>query len=218
MYSDVTMVLTSCNRPDLLKETILSIPKETLDKIPTKILIDDSVNQEWYSKLKEENENGYLKNWTILYNQEKLGQPASIDKAYSHVKTKYVFHCEDDWYFDDGEFISRSLPILEKYDNIIQVTFRKDSPHPTEDELYEEGTESEFSILIPGYNGWPGFTYNPNLFKFSAYEEIKPVVGKSERDVGLLYNKKEYYTVALKNKTVSHIGDGRHVYDPINNV
>lgn len=212
------MVLTSCNRPDLLKETILSIPKETLDKIPTKILIDDSVNQEWYSKLKEENENGYLKNWTILYNQEKLGQPASIDKAYSHVKTKYVFHCEDDWYFDDGEFISRSLPILEKYDNIIQVTFRKDSPHPTEDELYEEGTESEFSILIPGYNGWPGFTYNPNLFKFSAYEEIKPVVGKSERDVGLLYNKKEYYTVALKNKTVSHIGDGRHVYDPINNV
>lgn len=218
MYTDVTMVLTSCNRPDLLKKTILSIPKETLDKIPTKILIDDSTNQEWYSQLKEENENGYLKNWTVLYNQEKLGQPASIDKAYSYVKTKYVFHCEDDWYFDDGEFISRSIPILEKYDNIIQVTFRKDSPHPTEDEVYEEGTESEFSILIPGYNGWPGFTYNPNLFKFSAYEEIKPVIGKSERDVGLLYNKKEYYTVSLKNKTVSHIGDGRHVYDPINNV
>jgi glycosyltransferase involved in cell wall biosynthesis len=218
MYTDVTMVLTSCNRPDLLKKTILSIPKETLDKIPTKILIDDSTDQEWYSQLKEENENGYLKNWTVLYNQEKLGQPASIDKAYSYVKTKYVFHCEDDWYFDDGEFISRSIPILEKYDNIIQVTFRKDSPHPTEDEVYEEGTESEFSILIPGYNGWPGFTYNPNLFKFSAYEEIKPVVGKSEKDVGLLYNKKEYYTVSLKNKTVSHIGDGRHVYDPINNV
>lgn len=218
MYTDVTMVLTSCNRPDLLKQTILSIPKETLDKIPSKILIDDSADQEWYAQLKEENQNGYLKNWAILYNQEKLGQPASIDRAYSCVKTKYVFHCEDDWYFDDGEFISRSLPILEKYDNIIQVTFRKDSPHPSEDEVYEEGTESEFSILIPGYNGWPGFTYNPNLFKFSAYEEIKPVVGKSEKDVGLMYNEKEYYTVSLKNKTVSHIGDGRHVYDPINKV
>jgi GT2 family glycosyltransferase len=218
MFSDVTMVLTSCNRPDLLKETITSIPKETLDKISTKILVDDSANQEWFSELKEENENGYLKNWTILYNTEKLGQPASIDRAYSHVNTKYVFHCEDDWFFEDGDFIDKSLPILEKYDNIIQVTFRKDSPHPAEDVLYEEGTDSAFRILIPGYNGWPGFTYNPNLFKFSAYQEIKPVVGKSERDVGLIYNKKEYYTVSLEHKTVYHIGDGRHVYDSINNV
>lgn len=218
MYNEVTMVLTSCNRPDLLKETILSIPKETLDKIPVKILIDDSTDQEWYSQLKEENEKGYLKKWTILYNYEKLGQPASIDKAYSYVKTKYVFHCEDDWYFDDGDFISRSIPILEEYDNIIQVTFRKDSPHPSGDKLYEEGTKSEFRVLIPGYNGWPGFTYNPNLFKFSAYEEIKPVIGKTEKDVGLIYNKKEYYTASLEYKTVSHIGDGRHVYDPINNV
>jgi GT2 family glycosyltransferase len=218
MYTDVTMILTSCNRLDLLKETIQSIPQQTLDKIATKIIVDDSADQECFSKLKEDNENGYLKSWAILYNEEKLGQPASIDRAYSYVKTKYVFHCEDDWFFDDGDFIDRSLPILDKYDNIIQVTFRKDSPHPTEDEIYEEGTQSEFSILIPGYNGWPGFTYNPNLFKFSAYEEIKPVIGKSEKDVGLLYNKKEYYTVSLKNKTVSHIGDGRHVYDHVNNV
>jgi len=218
MYTDVTLVLTSCNRPDLLERTINSIPKETLDKIPEKILIDDSVNLDWYSKLNQENKTGYLKGWTILCNDEKLGQPASIDKAYSHVKTKYVFHCEDDWHFDDGDFIDRSLPILDKYDNIIQVTFRKDSPHPIEDDIYEENTDSEFSLLIPGYNGWPGFTYNPNLFKFSAYQEIKPVVGKSERDVGLIYNQKEYYTVALNHRTVSHIGDNRHVYDPINNV
>lgn len=218
MYTDVTMVLTSCNRPDLLKQTISTIPQETLDKIPTKIIVDDSADTEWFSQLLDENKNGYLKNWTILCNEKNLGQPASIDRAYSYVKTKYVFHCEDDWGFDDGDFISRSLPILDKYDNIIQVTFRKDSPHPTEDDIYEEGTPSTFRLLIPGYNGWPGFTYNPNLFKFSAYEEIKPVVGKSERDVGLLYNKKEYYTVALDHRTVYHIGGGRHVYDPINNV
>jgi len=218
VYTDVTMVLTSCNRLDLLKQTIQSIPQQTLDKIATKILVDDSADQECFSQLKEENENGYLKNWTILYNEEKLGQPASIDKAYSHVNTEYVFHCEDDWFFGDGDFIDRSLPILDKYDNIIQVTFRKDSPHPTEDEMYEEGTQSEFSILIPGYNGWPGFTYNPNLFRFSAYEEIKPVVGKSEKDVGLMYKEREYYSVALQHRTVHHIGANRHAYDYINNV
>lgn len=218
MYDDVTLVLTSCNRLDLLQQTINSIPKEVLDKIPTKILVDDSADQECFFKLKEQNENGYLVGWTLLLNEEKLGQAASIDRAYAEVKTKYVFHCEDDWYFSDGDFIDRSLPILEKYNNVLQVTFRLDSPHPVCDEIYEEGTDSEFEVLIPGYNGWPGFTYNPNLFRFSAYEEIKPIVGKSEKDVGLIYKEKELFTVALKHRTVSHIGDGRHVYDTINKV
>jgi glycosyltransferase involved in cell wall biosynthesis len=218
MYNDVTMVLTSCNRLDLLEKTILSIPKLTLNKIPKKILIDDSADQNCFEKLKKENKNGYLIEWTLLLNEEKLGQPGSIDRAYSEVKTKYVFHCEDDWYFEDGNFIDRSLPILEKYDNILQVTFRSDSPHPVCDDVYEEGTDFEFEVLVPGYNGWPGFTYNPNLFRFSAYEEIKPIVGKTEKDVGLIYKDKELFTVALKHRTVSHIGDGRHVYDTINKI
>ena len=87
------MVLTSCNRLDLLKKTIQSIPQQTLDKIATKIIVDDSADQECFSELREENENGYLKNWTILYNEQKLGQPSSIDRAYSYVNTEYVFHC-----------------------------------------------------------------------------------------------------------------------------
>lgn len=218
MYDDVTMVLTSCNRLDLLEKTINSIPKSTLDKISTKILVDDSADQECFKKLKRENKEGYLIGWTLLLNEEKMGQPGSIDRAYSEVKTKYVFHCEDDWHFEDGDFIDRSLPILEKYDNVLQVTFRSDSPHPVGTEIYEEGTDSEFGVLVPGYNGWPGFTYNPNLFRFSAYQNIKPIVGKSEKEVGLIYQSKELFTVSLKHKTVRHIGDGRHVYDSINKV
>lgn len=218
MYDDVTMVLTSCNRLDLLEKTINSISKETLDKIPTKILVDDSADSKCFSELRQQNENGYLIGWILLLNEVKLGQAASIDRAYSEVKTKYVFHCEDDWCFTDSDFIDRSLPILEKYDNVLQVTFRNDSPHPVCDEIYEDGTDSEFEVLIPGYNGWPGFTYNPNIFRFSAYEEIKPIVGKSERDVGLIYKDKELFTVALTKRVVNHIGGGRHVYDSVNKV
>ena len=94
MYNDVTMVLTSCNRLDLLERTISSIPKKTLDEIPKKILIDDSADVECFKSLENENKNGYLKGWTLLLNENKLGQPGSIDRAYSHVETKYVFHCE----------------------------------------------------------------------------------------------------------------------------
>ena len=211
MYTDVTLVLTSCNRPDLLERTINSIPKKTLDKIPEKILIDDSVNLDWYSKLNQENETGYLKGWTILCNQEKLGQSGSIDRAYSHVNTEYVFHCEDDWYFTGGDFIDRSLPILEKYDNVLQVTFREGEPHQSGEDIYEEDTKSSFRVWIPGWNGFPGFTYNPNIFRFSAYNQIKPISGKSEKEVGFKYVDIGLHTVVLEKRFVKHIGDGRHV-------
>lgn len=32
-----------------------------------------------------------------MVNKKRLGQIASIDLAYSYVKTKYVYHLEDDW-------------------------------------------------------------------------------------------------------------------------
>ena len=140
MYNNVTAVLTSCGRLDLLERTIKSLDQEFWDLIPVKILTEDSANAEIFKKVKQENENGYLKNWTILYNEKKLGQSASIDRAYSLVKTDYVFHLEDDWEFYNDKFIDRSLAILEKYENIVQVTFRPNSPHIIGDELYEEST------------------------------------------------------------------------------
>lgn len=211
MYNEVTAVLTSCGRLDLLEQTVTSLSKDFWNKIPVKILTEDSANDEIFKELEAQNKNGYLVGWTILPNKKKLGQSASIDKAYSLVKTKYVFHLEDDWKFYDDSFIDRSLPILEKYDDIVQVTFRGNSPHPTDGNLYEQDTKSEFGLLIPGYNGWPGFTYNPNIFKFYAYDMIKPISGKQEKEVGLMFNSLNLRTARLSKSSVDHIGEGRHV-------
>jgi hypothetical protein len=218
MYDNVTMVLTSCNRLDLLEQTIKSISSEALDKIPKKILVDDSTDKDCFIRLKEENQNGYLRGWSLLLNEEKLGQAGSIDRAYSEVKTEYVFHCEDDWGFDDYDFITPSIKILEKYDNLVQVTFRKDTPHPTHNEIYEEGTDCAFRVLIPNYNGWPGFTYNPNIFKFSAYKQIGRYLGMSEKDVGIFYKNSQLFTAALEKRIVHHLGNNRHVYDVVGGV
>lgn len=214
MYNNVTAVLTSCGRLDLLERTIKSLSEEFWNKIPVKILTEDSADAEVFKEVRKQSKEGYLKNWTIFYNDVKLGQSGSIDLAYSNVKTNYVFHLEDDWEFYDEFFIDRSIPILEKYANIIQVTFRGNTPHLSVPTLFEPGTESEFSILIPGYNGWPGFTYNPNIFKFSAYEKVKPISKKQEKEVGLIFNQFQFFTARLQKSSVDHIGDGRHV--PLN--
>lgn len=215
MFDNVTLVLTSCNRLDLLEQTITSIPQYILSQIPKKILIDDSGDKLCHSSLLDAS---YLKDWMIILNPTKIGQPASIDRAYAEVETDYVFHCEDDWGFEDYDFITPSINILEKYDNLVQVTFRKDSPHMALEEVYESGTENAFKVLIPGYNGWPGFTYNPNIFRFSAYKKLVSCKGKTEKDVGLFYKEQGLYTAALERRVVYHLGDGRHVYDYINGV
>jgi hypothetical protein len=215
MFNNLSLVLTSCNRLDLLEQTITSIPQYLLSQIPKKILIDDSGDKLCHSSLLD---TSYLKDWMIILNPTKIGQPASIDRAYVEVETDYVFHCEDDWGFEDYDFITPSLNILEKYDNLVQVTFRKDSPHMAFDEVYESGTENAFKVLIPDYNGWPGFTYNPNIFRFSAYKKLVSCKGKTEKDVGLFYKEQGLYTAALERRVVYHLGDGRHVYDYVNGV
>lgn len=216
MYNNVTLVLTSCGRLDLLEKTIKSISNEILNKIPKKIIIDDSVDEKNLIELECQQKLGYLKNWKLIFNKEKLGQSGSIDRAYSEVTTEYVFHCEDDWMFTDSNFIARGIKILDKYENILQVTFRYGEPHKAYDQIYEKNEDHAFKIWIPGWNGYPGFTYNPNIFRFSAYQKIKPIYGKSEKDVGNNYVSMGLKTAVLENRSVHHIGDGRHVQNYVN--
>ena len=49
---------------------------------------------------------------------------ASIDRAYSKVKTEWVFHCEDDWEFFSGGFIEQSFTLLEEFDKFSLIELR----------------------------------------------------------------------------------------------
>lgn len=202
---DVTLVLTSCNRLDLLDRTLNSIGKETLDSIKHKIIIDDSGDPsvlDYFSKFKTQD------GWRIILNKTRIGQPKSVDKAYSLVDTPYIFHCEDDWHFDGVPFLE-CLDILNSRKDILQVTFRKDDPHP-EDRLEYTSKGTPYKLKMAGWrNLWYGFTYNPSLFRKSAYDEVKPYSGKLEQDIGKLFFDNGYRTASLVNKTYWHIGEGR---------
>jgi hypothetical protein len=109
---EVTMVITSCNRAELLEKTLESFVKYNTYPIKETFIIDDSgiigCNDNVLDKFKN------ILNIKTIYNNKNMGQIQSIDKVYSYVTTKYIFHCEEDWEFLQPGFIEKSLQIFNE--------------------------------------------------------------------------------------------------------
>jgi hypothetical protein len=203
--SDVTLVLTSCGRFDLLDKTIQSISPSIISSLSNKIIIDDSGREDaktYFSK--------YGDDWNIIINDENIGQPRSVDKAYSQVDSEYIFHCEDDWLFDPSFSLQDCVDILNYESNSLQVTFRKDCPHPVDPQVRSTPKGVDYQLKVPGWNSeWYGFTYNPSVFRKSAYDSLGKYQGFREQDISRFYYDKGFFTYALTKKYVEHIGWGR---------
>lgn len=66
-HQDITIVLTSCGRFDLLEKTITSIG-ETIDLSRyRKILTEDSGGGDHIAKIKKAHESGFLQDWEIIF-------------------------------------------------------------------------------------------------------------------------------------------------------
>src|SRR5260370_10478967 len=98
MGSNITAVVTSCGRHDLLKSKLDSFigMKCGGAKPDACIIIEDGPEStpEWL----KENIHYYSANvgkvqW--IQNGRRLGQICSIDRAYEQVKTDLILHCED---------------------------------------------------------------------------------------------------------------------------
>ena len=233
--NDVTLVITSCNRPELLKRTIESFVKQNSYPIAEILLIDDSgmigCNE---TILKDFPELRIVS----IYNDTNIGQIESIDKVYSYVRTKYIFHCEEDWEFLQPGFIEKSMKILEAPGNerIFTVWLRPHnctSGHPINknvhiDNYYE--LDRHFSYMAEDkLYIWGGITFNPGLrrtkdmrmllpYTLNCESNIdkngKPRVG--EYTINKKYKEYGFYAVILDDPSghVNHIGFGAHIVRP----
>ena len=105
----VTFVLTSCKRFDLLEQTLRSFLKYNTYPIEENIVIEDGPEIEKLTLILNKFSDIKFK---ALFNNPQLGQLRSIERAYSHVITEFIFHCEDDWLFYKSGFIEKSLLVL----------------------------------------------------------------------------------------------------------
>lgn len=217
--SDVTVTITSCGRYDLLKRTLDSFLKTNTYPVSEILVSEDSEDQSMKNKILAE----YHDKITLIFNEKNLGLLGSLDNLFSKVKTKYIFHIEDDWEFDDNnhKYIQESKDILENNSNINQVWIRSDAPKEWFDKNILSINNTKFSLVNEHHlDLWSGFSFNPGLRRTKDYETLFPngfkhhhikelPIVHSEYACNHHVNKFGYRAAILLNTCCRHIGDNR---------
>ena len=202
----VTVVLTSCNRLDLLDRTIESFHKFNTYPIDEFIIIEDSTDEKAIQHLKKK-----YSDYTLIINEENIGDFKSIDKAYYHVKTPYIFHLEDDWEFVKKGFIEDSFKLLDFDPKIIKVWIRAltdTQGHPYSEKRYETQGIG-YHIMDTDYYGYTGYSTNPGLIRLADHNSIGGIGQfgpEAEKKAGKLFLNRGMYAVILDQKYIQHTG------------
>jgi hypothetical protein len=212
MTDEVTLFITSCERPSLLRQTIESfITYNTYKNIKEVIIIEDSGKQGINDFVKEY----FTCPLTLLYNEKRLGQMASMERAVPFFKTQWIFHCEEDWEFFDYGFIEKSLEIL-KMDPKISMVFLRDYNEYffIYNMTITEISDKPYNLLTK--NGKSQYSYNPGLRRVEMYREKYPYT-EGKDDEGTIQTHLQnlgYISVVTKNSEgyVVHLGWDEHVY------
>ena len=109
MSKEVTIFITSCGRPKLLRRTIESFVKYNTYPIKEVILCEDSGVKGIVDFAKD------IFPYPVIfcYNDVRSGQMKTIERYTPLIKTPYVFHLEDDYEFFDYGFIELSFKIMD---------------------------------------------------------------------------------------------------------
>lgn len=209
-----TLCLTIGGRPDLLRQSLKSLlPRADFLAV---IAINDFRDEPSNAVFRELCPDGLLINL-----KHQVGHHKAVDAMYSHVKTPYVFHCEDDWLFDGTPSLNDAVELLENELAISAVCFRKISDlNLTEVEQAKVKIQSfgalQYSRLDGVHDQWHGYTFNPHLTKTSLWREISGFEKyKKERHVSRFLRSKGFYVAYIDPGTCRHIGEYESISNPV---
>jgi hypothetical protein len=209
---DVSFVITTCNRLDLLEQTLTSFFNICKFPFVEYIMSDDSGDESVYLQLVEK----YGDKFKIIKNNPKLGLSKTIDKLWNDVSSEYIFHCEDDWKFDSNpNLIEDSISILQEHSHVHQVQVRHtyDNPHKPEEQIYSTLNFVKFRKLPWWRDAWTGYSWNPGLRRKLDYQQMFPNGVQEfgdEIDCSKHSMNFNYLAVLLENTSCAHIGYDRH--------
>lgn len=207
--SDITAFILSCNRLDLLHQTITSF-MQTKD-LPTKIVIvDDSGCDSVFEHLV----NNYGVYADVVCFPTNRGLWWAKDFMVSYCDTEYIFYVEDDWLFLKNGYLSKSKEILAKHREIgsIDISWRT---------FEEEGLDSYEATLIDDLfyykKPWRISQYHLHWFIWQGSPNLKRredliLLGRVEKYYNEWNVDRKYYALGFKgvflnDRYVLHLGD-----------
>lgn len=206
----VSLVITSCDRFDLLEKTLYSFFKFNTYKLSQIVIIEDSG---YDKKLQKCLMNFPDYEFEVIVNKEKLGQLKSIDKAYSKVTSEYIFHCEDDWEFSKSGFIEKSLQILLENKNILSVWLRDINEYNNisfSSQTYSTNKNISYMLVYDDI-----LSFNPTLKRMSDYKIISNYARfeslNFEAQISIFYKEQNFTSAILTSSHVKHLGWHRRV-------
>jgi len=217
--NEVTLFITSCGRPHLLKRTLESFVKYNTYPIKEVILCEDSGIQGIVDFAKD------ILPYPIVvyYNEVRIGQMKTIEKYTQLIATPYVFHLEDDYEFFDSGFIELSFEIMKTDSNISQVLLEDEQHTFTKIDIgnplcYKLMTSPQHEYWVNNGDGSLScFSWRPSLKTIEAQKLRMPYeLWDDEYTIQLAVNKMGCYSVVTKNIKdgrpgfCSHIGKNEH--------
>lgn len=210
---DYTIVVTSCGRFDLLRETLASLLKHLERPAKRVLVIEDSGDEAVRGALAD-----LGAPIEVIVNNPQLGQMKSLDKVYALVDTPYVFHCEDDWEFFRDGFLAESFALLKARPDVSMVALRpREELNPLVREMPVERLGAlEYFTLDPSLHPeYFSYSFNPGLRRLEDIRALGSLAAIGhEPDVSYAFKQRGMRMANLQHPAVRHIGDGRHVHDP----
>ncbi|MGH8713616.1 MAG: SEC-C metal-binding domain-containing protein [Casimicrobiaceae bacterium] len=213
--TDISFVLTSCGRFDLLAETISTFLAWNSAPIGRYVIVEDSGDERIRDVLTP-----FGNRFELLFNDPRLGQMQSIDRAYAGLQTPYIFHCEDDWRFFRGGFIEESLLLLQHFPSISAVLCRRAGQNRVHDMVASSTRVSRLREVefrqsrLDVSPIWGGYSFNPGLRRLADYRRLGSFAGCGHEDEVSRWFKQQGMGVAsLERPACETTGRGRHVLD-----
>jgi hypothetical protein len=226
---DVTVVVTSCGRPDLFARTLDSFLAHNTYPVRRIVVLEDGEHVlPLHTRYPQTG-------FTWLKTGARIGQMAAIDRAYAAVDTEYIFHCEDDWEFYAPGFIEKSIQVLDSNPMIVQAWLRAlddTNNSPVLDYVFSAGGVP-YKLIQPAFHSdewgtWHGFSFNPGLKRRSDYDLVGSFLDldpnrslppyEIERKASEFYVERGFLAAILADNGgrgyVKHIGWGRRVPPP----
>lgn len=203
--ADVTVVLTSCGRHDLLERTLASFRTWNTDRRVAEIVVVEDGPGDPAEICRRHGAR-------LIRLGRSCGQIAAIETGYAEVRTPYIFHLEDDWEFYRGGFIERSRAVLAVDPSTLCVWLRAwddTNGHP----LHFTSAAEDFGVLAFGYRGkWHGFTFNPGLRRLSDYTALgsfRRILASPLKHEGQI--SQHYHALGYRAVILDRVGYVRHI-------